>query len=1006
MSIIATGELHMSNKLDHLPERMEQIHDANPNPILKVNYSGLIIYANASSKILLNSLSASVGNYLPSKWVKMLQSADPKDLKKRIQVKAGPLTYLVDLIAVDSDDFIYIYGTDITAFKESQKRLSESDSRYKILTENSRDLITRHDEKGTYLYVSPVSNSMLGFDPIELLGKNMFDDIHPDDIQNVIEINKNLSSKSDSYLVQYRIRKKNQEYVWVETTSKKLTNKEHDSFEIINVTRDITNRKKREKKLQEQDELYRSVITSIGEGLIITDSQSVITFVNEQIEKILGYPPEEMIGKMLELFFEPNQDETIKRHRNVHQIGEHYEIEALRKDRSKVFVDINTRPYKNTKGEITGSISAIVDITEKKEIVKHIRIQETLLNNILNNLPVNIYLKDEEGKVIFVNDSAVKTLNKPREEILNKNEYQLFPEETAKRLREDDQKVHKSRAPKIIEDNSLFGKYFLRGKIPFHIDNMGSLLLGYSIDISERKIAEEEAINAKQKAEESILSKERFISIMSHEIRTPMNAVVGITNLLLQKEHSDDQKELFRGLKLSSENLLKILNNILDLSKIDSGKLIIESADINLQEIIESVKETSSFKAAEKNILININIDKKIPSYIKGDSFRLNQILLNLLSNAVKFTEEGTITITVKLLDESNDNYHLLFIIADTGIGIPEGKLSEIFESFTQGSSDISKKYGGTGLGLTITKKLIEFQNGNIGVESTKNKGSKFIFDLTFGKSSKKTPGTTLKNSEYNFEGLKALIVEDNEMNQLVIVKFLEQQKILTKVAGNGQEALTLLKKNNFDFILMDLQMPEMDGYEASLYIREKMKNNKIPIIALTASASDDIENKVMKAGMNDYITKPFEPSILFSIIALHTGADKKKYINKEKMENSANIPKTKIIDLSYLHEASAGNKAFITEMISIFLEQTPGFINHLIETSKEKNWLEFRKTLHKIKPTIIMMGIHSLEGDVPKIENSVKKGVDLDLVPALVDKMETICKKAYEELKTELKKI
>jgi PAS domain S-box-containing protein len=1000
----------MLDKSNQLKEKMDQIPDFNPNPILKVNSSGQVLYANASSKILLNSLKTEVGSLLPAHWLKIINSIYSTESKKEIQVSAGPLTYLVNLIPAGNEDHIYVYGIDITAFKESQKQLFESDSRYKLLAENLRDLVSRHDEKGNYLYVSPVSSALLGYDPLELLGTGLYDGIHPDDLQNILDLHDRLFSESGTYPVVYRKKKKNGEYIWVETTSRKLTNKENNASEIICVTRDISRRKKTEEALEEQKELYRTVITSIGEGILITNKEGIITFVNEQIEQTTGYSREEMLGKTVyELFFAPNQAEKIKKKLEARSKGieEIYEIEAFTKDKRKLFINIKARPYKNSKGEITGAIAVVKDITEKKEVAKHIKIQETLLNNILNNLPINIYLKNEEGKVVFINDAAAKTMNRSKEEILNKDEFDVFPEETARAVREDDQKVREGKVPKITEDNSLFKKYYLRGKIPFTIDSMGPLLLGYSIDISERMIAQQEAIDAKQKAEESIQSKEKFISIMSHEIRTPMNAVVGITNLLLQKEHTADQKELLKGLKVSSENLLKILNNILDLSKIDSGKLVLESADMSLQEIIGSAVESNSFKAAEKNIVINIEVDKRIPAYIKGDSFRLSQILLNLLSNAVKFTDEGNIMISVKMLDESKENYHLLFTISDTGIGIPEEMLSEIFESFTQASSDISKKYGGTGLGLTITKKLIEFQNGNIGVESTKNKGSKFIFDLTFGKSDKKTAGKSEHIPEYDFKGLNALIVEDNEMNQLVVVRFLEQQKISTSVASNGKEALSLIRKNNFDFILMDLQMPEMDGYETSFFIREKLQNYKIPIIALTASASDDIEKKVLEAGMNDYITKPFEPTMLFSMIARLTGFKGGKSLNKEKMEHSVNnYEAEKVTDLTYLNEASAGNKTFIKEMITIFLEQTPDFINHLKETSKGKNWPEFRKTMHKLKPTITMMGIHFLQGDIPKIENSIKKETDLDTIPALVDKMESICKRAYEELKAELKNL
>jgi PAS domain S-box-containing protein len=392
---------------------------------------------------------------------------------------------------------------------------------------------------------------------------------------------------------------------------------------------------------------------------------------------------------------------------------------------------------------------------------------------------------------------------------------------------------------------------------------------GLSID---RKRAEQNLLIAKQKSEDAAKAKQQFLSTMSHEIRAPLNTVLGTIHLLLQENPRSDQMEYLNSLKFSGENLLVLINDILDLSKIESGMVRFEQSDFDVTELINDIKQSFLFKTEEKGIELKIHIDPEIPELLVGDPMRLTQILTNLTGNAVKFTEKGSITMDLNLKKETAENVEIEFSISDTGIGIPKSNLKNIFESFTQASTDTTRKYGGTGLGLAITKKLIELQNRKIFVKSVVGKGSKFYFSLNFPKIQTNKPVQKLVGPEVSYnqlKGLHILVAEDNEINYIVAKKLLEKWGVVVDHAENGKVAIDKLNRKDYDIVLMDLNMPVLSGYEASKIIRnsknEKCKN--IPILALTASMKIDIQQKIEKAGITEYILKPFNPNELYDKI-------------------------------------------------------------------------------------------------------------------------------------------
>ena len=391
-------------------------------------------------------------------------------------------------------------------------------------------------------------------------------------------------------------------------------------------------------------------------------------------------------------------------------------------------------------------------------------------------------------------------------------------------------------------------------------------------EIVWRAQIEKDLKKAKDLAEDATRAKQKFLSTMSHEIRTPLNAIINTVNLLKEEEPREDQTESLDILKFSADNLLQIVNDILDYSKIGAGKIEFEKVEFEMRKLLTGVRQSFNFEAKRRKLEMEFNMDKSIPPVVVGDSIRLTQILINLVGNAVKFTEKGSITIEAKPVKRHNSQIDIEFRIIDTGIGIPKDKMAFIFESFTQASSSTTRKYGGTGLGLAITQKLVELQGGELKVESEVDKGSIFSFSLPFLVSDKPfvEEDAMQKSSFHSLKGLRVLVVEDNLVNQKIVSKYLSKWEAMIEIAENGRIAVEMVKKNRYDLVLMDLHMPEMSGYEATLKIRTlKEKYYKdLPIIALTASVFLEDREKIFEFGMTGFITKPFNPKELFWTIS------------------------------------------------------------------------------------------------------------------------------------------
>ncbi|UII26977.1 ATP-binding protein [Fulvivirga maritima] len=507
------------------------------------------------------------------------------------------------------------------------------------------------------------------------------------------------------------------------------------------------------------------------------------------------------------------------------------------------------------------------------------------------------------------------------------------------------------------------------GSVEWQNDKV-SKLIGVFQDFTHEKKQEEELIRAKEEAENASQAKADFLSVMSHEIRTPLNAVIGLAHILLEESPQDHQLENLNTLKFSAENLLSLINDILDFNKLEAGRVDMEAIDFNLLDTLKGIKQSLVLRAKKQPIDIQTRIDIKVPEYVKGDSTRLSQILNNLTGNALKFTSEGHIIISAHVAEETEHNISIQFSIKDSGIGIANDKHEQIFNKFSQAEKETTRKFGGTGLGLAITKKLINLMGGEIRVESILGKGSNFYFTIAFEKSNKKAADENKTNlsdiGNESLKGITILLVEDNVVNQMVATKFLDMWGIEVEKAENGVEALTKVTNKTYDLILMDLQMPEMDGYTASREIRAMGGDfDKVPIIALTASALSDIRSNVMAAGMNDFVSKPFNPKDLYEKIS----ANLNKEITALKATEPKAKPKPQFINLSKLEALADKNIPLMIKLLQTFTLEMGKFRDRYIEAIKQKDIESLKAAHHKILPTLKMLEIRLLETQIAKGE-------------------------------------
>lgn len=605
-----------------------------------------------------------------------------------------------------------------------------------------------------------------------------------------------------------------------------------------------------------------------------------------------------------------------------------------------------------------------------------------------------IFIVDYDANIVYHNPSVYKTIG--YRSLTEKNFFDYIHPKQLKKVkrsfRESTNLPYNSNIEFMFLCSNGKYKYLEFNSINLkHKDGISALILDCR-DISGRKKDQEELIKAQK-------TKEQFLANMSHEIRTPVNGIAGMVNLLTNTMQSKEQTKYLNAIKHSADNLKVIINDILDYSVIESGNLALEKIGFDIDYQIKSVINSLELQASEKNLKINYFTRDSNKKILLGDPVRLSQILINLINNAIKFTSEGEITVSLFCETQEDNTTIAKFEIKDTGIGISENKLEHIFDTFKQADESITRKYGGTGLGLAISRQLVELQSGTISVKSKVDVGTTFYFSIPYPLGSDidlihQPDGAKegiRKNNQKKFDDLKILLVEDNDINRLYASTILKKWNCICDEAVNGEIALEMLRKNNYDLILMDVHMPVMDGLEATQIIRQSFDSPKkdIPIIAFTANAIKGEREDYIDIGMNDYISKPFIPDELHSIIS-------KYYFSPKKAEADFVSP---LFDLTYLNSISDNNQDFIREIITTFIDQTPPLLSEIEEASKNKEWTIVGDLAHKLKPNLTLLGINQLKPLIQSLEIDGRTAHKTDTIPERVNLLVKTCNLTIEEM-------
>ncbi|MER3414743.1 MAG: hypothetical protein C4297_00820 [Gemmataceae bacterium] len=720
---------------------------------------------------------------------------------------------------------------------------------------------------------------------------------------------------------------------------------------------------RRTRELRESQQLLHGIVNNSPAVIYVKGPDGTYRFVNRRFSELFGWSEEEVRGKTdRDLFpadiaakFQENDREVFRAGRAIE-----YEETAPHSDGPHTYISVKF-PIVDEAGSAVALCGISTDITQRARAEQAVRDSEALYHSLVECLPLCVLRKDREGRFTFGNQKFCQLLGRRLEEILGRTDYDFFPKELADKYRRDDQWVLSSGG--IFEDieahHTPDGQDLYVQVLKSPVYDARGQIVGVQCmfwDVTDRKRAEEELKQARQAAEAANRAKSEFLARVSHEIRTPMNAIIGMTDLVLDSTLTADQRENLLVVKKSAEALLAIINDLLDFSKIEAGRMHLEEVPFALRQVIEESLHTVALTASQKGLRLWSHVHPDVPAWLKGDPLRLRQVLVNLLSNAVKFTERGEVALTVEGGPNENagDAYVLHFQVRDTGVGIPPEKHRAIFEAFTQADGSTTRRYGGTGLGLTIAARLVELMGGRIWVESEPGQGSVFHFTAQLRPSEAPADDAgILQELPPPRRTLRILLAEDSPTNQKLVVSLLHKRGHVVVVAGTGAEAVAAVSRQPFDVILMDLQMPDMDGLDATRAIRklEEGSGRHTPIIALTAHALKGDKERCLQAGMDGYLAKPLRAVELYRAV-----------------ESSAIPPsqETQILHLPAWQqdfmlpvalERVGGDLQLLREVVQAFLEELPEVLSQVHQALARRDLTSLAGAAHRLKGSLDALG-------------------------------------------------
>lgn len=963
-----------------------------------------------------NLLPEDLANKLLVLVQKVIDTGQSEKTEYELPFPDGTRYYESRIIRYSENEALAIIR-DNTEERKAAQEVKDKNEFIKQVVDTSPSIIFVKDAEGNFSFVNTECANLFGKPVEEIIGVNVnlfYACKEEPAFYNLVD--KQVIDEGKEVRVTEKFTKENGEVVWLNTVKKPLISA-NGEVHVLGISTNITEQRQAQQRLEESEELFRLLSENSKDLISLHEPNGRYIYVSKACKELLGYEPEELIGRMPVEILHPDDILMVNQKGNADYLLEHKNIlvqhRLIRKDGSVQWVETNIKPILGESGEVVKVQSAVRDITERKKSEEALKASEKKYRNLITYSPAFFCTHNMQGVLQEVNPHMLDRLGYTAEDMVGHNLQEFLPERHKANLQKYLQSfLDRNLVEGILTvlDKEKEERFLFYKNYKVEEPNTEPFIIGIAQDITDRMHTEQQLKKAKEAAEESARVKENFLANMSHEIRTPLNGIMGMVGLMEKSSLSPVQKNYIKIIQKSADNLLVIINDILDIAKIEAGKLELESIPFNLNDTIKAAYQTLIYKAEEKELLYYFKPAQFSDQIILGDPYRLNQVLLNLLNNAIKFTDTGSVTLSTEVLNESDENITLEFSVKDTGVGIAPEKLDYIFEGFTQAYSSTTRKYGGTGLGLNICRNLVEMQNGKIWVESEEDSGSTFRFTLTYPKY-KNPDAMRLEKETIDFmsmKGTKVLLAEDNEVNVFLAKSIMENWHFKVDVAQNGLEAVRLATENTYDIILMDIQMPELSGIDAAELIRSFPDETKanVPIIALTANALKGDAEKYLSSGMNDYISKPFEEESLFLKISnmLPHKVQATEPENETQLTAIAeDVPTEPLYDLSILHKMSRGNEAFIKRTKDLFMQTVPETITDIKTKQRNHDWSGVSAAAHKLKSTIDTLRIAKLKEVIRQIESGAKANVPDTTLANKIDYLQEVMEKVLAQMKADV---
>jgi PAS domain S-box-containing protein len=1012
---ISVERQQMEEKLISSEERFRKIFEDGPvgmvmaaldHQIIKVNAAFCRILGYSESELLnLKIADVSYPEDMPVNKELIQQALKGEiasyQMEKRYLKKDGNLVWgnlTVSFFRDGQGNPLYFLAVveDITERKQAVEKLRESEERFRKIFEEGPVGMALTTTDYRFLKVNKAFCQFLQYTETEFSQLTILDITYPEDIANSqTVVNQFLSGHISSLQIEKRYLTKHRRIVWGNLTVSVYRNENQEIPYFISIIEDITERKQAEDALQTLNEHLSSIVDSLPVIPYTCQAKGDFgaTYVGKNIDEVTGYTAEQFTSEpafWAKHIHPDDQAHVLKNLSTIFETG-HHEHEyrfQMANGSYKWFSDI-LRLIKTSSGEISHLAGVWQDITERKKFEARLRESETRIRTILDNVVDGVITINEQGMITSFNPAAEQIFGYSLDEVNGKNVSLLMPAPYRSQHKNYINNYKSTGIAKIIgigrevegqhKDGSVFPLDLAVGEMWLGQQRM---FIGVVRNITERKHAEMALKNAKEVAESANRAKSEFLANMSHEIRTPLNAVIGFSELLSSIITDKKQKNYLDSIQTAGKSLLTLINDILDLSKIEAGRLDIQYESINPYIIFHELQQIFALKIAEKNLEFLVDIDPQLPNALLLDETRLRQVLLNLIGNAVKFTDTGYIKLTAQKIDQSNEQskIDLIISVTDTGIGIPENQQAIIFESFRQQDGQSSRKYGGTGLGLAITKRLVEMMNGQISLQSQEGKGS--VFEIRLRKVEVSAVDIVENSDEHlnfqniRFDGAKVLVVDDIKSNRSLIKEYFSTVNLEMIEAKNGLEAFIFAEEYHPALILMDIRMPEMDGYEATKKIKANLNTGDIPIIALTASVSISEKNKLEIYGFDGYLSKPVNSSLLFNEISRYLTYTTKKIASKLQIQKEDNIP-IEIVEVATLCQTLEDKMLPLWQELVDMIETDAieNFAEQLIQLSKKHQaqcLIDYAENLRELAQKFDIEGIEQALEQFPARLNSL----------------------------------